>query len=725
MAKELDEKLLVSIEVTQSKMMKQLDKLAARVAKAAKGYEDKFRSANKGVEQSANQAATAIERINKITGVDRSGFNKDRAADVAEYGRELDRLRAKYNPLFAASKQYESELDELNRALQLGAINADEHGAALTRLNSRYQAMATQANVAGKVVRNTRFETANIAAQLNDIGVQLAGGQSPFLIAIQQGTQLNQILGTAGGLRASVSLLGGAFASLVNPISLATIAIIGLGGAATQYFVEMLRGGEQTEESLRTQVSLIRQVADRWGDALPAVRDYANELERQEEIAKRNEAVQITINKEFEHLGSILPELKSLAADLSAELIGMGQSVSANQIAAELGRAENALEDYQDAMTTGQDTTEAFARVQESLAAFMSNEFVKDNNKAIQSLENLFSAFMKAAKAAEVLRAQNDAKDNPELKGRLGSQGLPPQDFARRFGWDEYFSFDKTDPGSSGGRSGGRRASAEAANRERDAVRELIENLEFERSLIGLSNVEREKAIALRRAGSAATAEDREAIGQNIEALHREREAFEQLQDAIEQSRQASEYLNQVLEQGILDAIPAIKTGNDALDNLLNTLVKLTAQAVLFGNGPLAGLFGGGFGLFGGGSSFIPTPGVGLFAKGGIAAHGKARPLPTFSRGGISKSAAIFGEAGPEAAVPLPDGRRIPVDLRMPQGAASSGASYAPTYNIDASGSSNPEQTRAVVTQALKEYDKGNYQRWLAAQGQARKRNAV
>ena len=35
-----------------------------------------------------------------------------------------------------------------------------------------------------------------------------------------------------------------------------------------------------------------------------------------------------------------------------------------------------------------------------------------------------------------------------------------------------------------------------------------------------------------------------------------------------------------------------------------------------------------------------------------------------FARGGITKSPAIFGEAGPEAAVPLPDGRTIPVTLK-------------------------------------------------------------
>ncbi|POZ49906.1 tape measure protein [Methylovulum psychrotolerans] len=38
-------------------------------------------------------------------------------------------------------------------------------------------------------------------------------------------------------------------------------------------------------------------------------------------------------------------------------------------------------------------------------------------------------------------------------------------------------------------------------------------------------------------------------------------------------------------------------------------------------------------------------------------------PLKKYAMGGVSHTAAIFGEAGPEAAVPLPDGRSIPVTL--------------------------------------------------------------
>jgi hypothetical protein len=75
-------------------------------------------------------------------------------------------------------------------------------------------------------------------------------------------------------------------------------------------------------------------------------------------------------------------------------------------------------------------------------------------------------------------------------------------------------------------------------------------------------------------------------------------------------------------------------------------------------------LLGGLFGSIGGGSAGIGKMG---FADGGVFVPGRgSMPLRRFAGGGMSSSAAIFGEAGPGAAVPLPDGRRIPVALRLP-----------------------------------------------------------
>lgn len=117
-----------------------------------------------------------------------------------------------------------------------------------------------------KSLNKTRFETANLAAQFQDIAVQLQGGQSPFTIALQQGTQINQVLGQrgAGGV---VSLLGSAFTSLLSPVSLATIGIIAFGGAAVQYAAKAIGAVGDLDDKLKTHAELIKSLKDAYGEA--------------------------------------------------------------------------------------------------------------------------------------------------------------------------------------------------------------------------------------------------------------------------------------------------------------------------------------------------------------------------------------------------------------------------------------------------------------------------
>jgi tape measure domain-containing protein len=124
------------------------------------------------------------------------------------------------------------------------------------------------------------------------------------------------------------------------------------------------------------------------------------------------------------------------------------------------------------------------------------------------------------------------------------------------------------------------------------------------------------------------------------------------------------------------------RIANKLIDMAVNDLVNSALGSLTGMGGPQAGADGG---LVAGFASLFG------FAKGGVMVPGKGpASLPRFAKGGVSRSAAIFAEAGPEAAVPLPDGRRIPVDLRMPEipRAVSSGA--APvlnlSVNIDAKG---------------------------------------
>ncbi|MGV7535316.1 phage tail length tape measure family protein, partial [Mycobacterium kansasii] len=76
----------------------------------------------------------------------------------------------------------------------------------------------------------------NLGYQLNDIGMMMAMGQNPFMLMIQQGPQVAQILGDitqAGGDIAST--LRDAFSALLNPTTLVTLAVIGGAAAFVQW----------------------------------------------------------------------------------------------------------------------------------------------------------------------------------------------------------------------------------------------------------------------------------------------------------------------------------------------------------------------------------------------------------------------------------------------------------------------------------------------------------
>ncbi|WP_417426259.1 hypothetical protein [Hoeflea sp.] len=182
----------------------------------------------------------------------------------------------------------------------------------------------------------------------------------------------------------------------------------------------------------------------------------------------------------------------------------------------------------------------------------------------------------------------------------------------------------------SGGRGASRNKAAEATLREAAAVKDLIADLQTERAEIGMSDLARQKSQALREAGAAATDEQKSQIVNLIDAIDREADAQAKLNEA-------TEFFGELASDAFTDMIPAIETGNAALDRLVNTLIEAVAQAALLGKGPLAGIFGGGGGSGGGlGGIFA---GIGkLF---GLKDGG---PVKGYASGG-----AVFGPGGPRS----------------------------------------------------------------------------
>lgn len=193
-----------------------------------------------------------------------------------------------------------------------------------------------------------------------------------------------------------------------------------------------------------------------------------------------------------------------------------------------------------------------------------------------------------------------------------------------------------------------------------------------ETSLIGASNAEKERQRLimetlneLQRQGIEITPELRAQVEQEAAARFAAVSAYDAQAEAADRLREKQEELAAVQQEiagafqsALKGFISDLVHGKDATEALADAVARLADRLLDIAlNQIFSSLFGG----LGGGLGFFG------FAKGGIAAYGKPRPLSQFAGGGVSNTAAIFGEAGPEAAVPLPDGRRIPVDLRLPK----------------------------------------------------------
>jgi hypothetical protein len=180
-------------------------------------------------QQRAAVAAEAQASINARLGVRGGSDTVQRAADIAAYGVELERLRAKYVPLVAIQQQYRKDLLDLAAAERTGALSAAEAAVARDKIKAAFAGQVNAVN--NKNLQNTDksqksglepYQLTNLSYQLNDVFVQLASGQNVLMILAQQGPQITQAVGG----------FGVAFRALVSPVGLAALALTSAGTAA-------------------------------------------------------------------------------------------------------------------------------------------------------------------------------------------------------------------------------------------------------------------------------------------------------------------------------------------------------------------------------------------------------------------------------------------------------------------------------------------------------------
>lgn len=260
---------------------------------------------------------------------------------------------------------------------------------------------------------------------------------------------------------------------------------------------------------------------------------------------------------------------------------------------------------------------------------------------------------------------------------------------------------------------------ANATEKEREKVKELIKDLETEIGLVWASDEAKRAATASRQAGAAATDTERQKIIALNETLHKEEEARRKADETMlyyrDLTRAGLDDLFNSLEEGKTFweamgdvAVNSLKRIADSmLNDVLDSIFKVNSAASGSGGGGfLSSLLGGLGGGSGSGLKFFPSApsfgggggsGIGLYADGGAFPGGlrgysnKVVNKPTMFA--FAHGTGLMGEAGPEAIMPLKRDAsgRLGVSAQGGGDAQASSAApvnfnYSPTYNVQGSG---------------------------------------
>jgi hypothetical protein len=168
-----------------------------------------------------------------------------------------------------------------------------------------------------------------------------------------------------------------------GPIGIAAGAA---AGAILAYFASYA-GGDDANDILRDQEDLIRRVAERWGEAYPAIQRYNDEIERTREQADLLAAIDIIKADKLKDVAGIIEELRVNLADFESQLNASGEEPAV------IMAFRDALESAIEKLELGQDATGDLQRATNILG----NDIENTANPAIASMIDMLGQLAKAS----------------------------------------------------------------------------------------------------------------------------------------------------------------------------------------------------------------------------------------------------------------------------------------------------------------------------------------
>lgn len=202
-------------------MAQQVTQAGTQAAAAVSRVGQQASAAAQQVTQAGAQAAEAVSNVGA------GGATAARNVDASQRSIIASIQRATV-ALQAGGRQTAAYYETLANQRGVNPAVLAPYIAQLRAVEQAQQRTAASAGVsAGQIANAMRM----VPAQLSDVAVQLAGGQSPFLILLQQGSQLRD---SFGSIPATLRGVAESITGMINP---ATLAVAALGGLAYAYHV--------------------------------------------------------------------------------------------------------------------------------------------------------------------------------------------------------------------------------------------------------------------------------------------------------------------------------------------------------------------------------------------------------------------------------------------------------------------------------------------------------
>jgi len=336
-------------------------------------------------------------------------------ADASQATRGVKEAERGIEGLGAAAKASAGGVNSLAAANDLAAA-ASRRAAQAAIGQSQAEVEARKA--AAAATTQLRMQTQNLAFQFQDIATMMVAGQNPFMLLSQQ---LPQVTMHGGRLTGVMTALKQTLAGFVSPLGLLTTGFVLAGSAALSYFSDVEDEAANAELTLDEQRTLIRQVADEWGGLVPALRAYAEELERADKAGKLTQATQVAIAAQFDEAALSTGAAKTAIGETIGELLRLNQAAAQGDIRGlrdDFNEFDRAAQDLAKALKEGGDTAAGFERFQRALSDLMGNEAVQASDTLRAAIEALRDAYSEAASAAGKFAEQNAA-------AQLGASELP------------------------------------------------------------------------------------------------------------------------------------------------------------------------------------------------------------------------------------------------------------------------------------------------------------